>query len=96
MCSQVLYFLRLEYNFFGTNCLWNVKQCSVEASSMFRADAAAGDTVTLDQVPKAVMATVPDEQCGAGDWIRRHHAVVNADDGTPLIPVAPAKAKKEK
>ena len=65
-------------------------------SSMFRADAAAGDTVTLDQVPKAVMATVPDEQCGAGDWIRRHHAVANADDGTPLIPVAPAKAKKEK
>ena len=63
---------------------------------MFRADAAAGDTVTLDQVPKAVMATVPDEQCGAGDWIRRHHAVANADDGTPLIPVAPAKAKKEK
>ena len=89
MCSQALYFLRLEYNFF-----WD--ELSVERQAVFRADAAAGDTVTLDQVPKAVMATVPDEQCGAGDWIRRHHAVANADDGTPLIPVAPAKAKKEK
>ena len=56
--------------------------------------AAPGETVSLDQAPKAVMATVHDKQCGAGDWIGPH-AMANAD-GTRLIPVTPAKAKKAK